>query len=385
MGTGQVRTGDHKTEAERLVRQPKTGVAAPKMDNNTVREGAQRSEDSKATASLQPNGSINIEMKGKVYFDFDKSRLQSGGGTVAQHVAEEAEKFRTSGKFSSVTITIQAGADKVQGRAPNYNMHLSERRGNTIKDHIKPSFNGSIKVVPLGDREATVPASATHAQREVDRKGVLVITTNPPMTKEQQAQFLGQLAGTGMIVHGADNAAAVGAGSMNGLWARAGDSSGAVEVGQTNRAAVSGEGLYAQGLAGAPQVAMHAQSPRNATVMIDNDHVTARDPLLKQITYQGRGETPTPEANDLRFLQGSKLTFNEQTGGISTLSYTNVNSSNIAKHRTPGTYLEQVTERYEDGNAPRVVLIERNNSDGKAVKALVYYTTWAQRKAEQGN
>jgi outer membrane protein OmpA-like peptidoglycan-associated protein len=71
-----------------------------------------------------------------------------------------------------------------------YNLTLSEKRANAVRDYLLTKGVASARMFPMGmgEQYATVPETASDADRQTDRKVEFAITANEKMIQEAQQQ-----------------------------------------------------------------------------------------------------------------------------------------------------------------------------------------------------
>ncbi|MCP1250685.1 MULTISPECIES: OmpA family protein [Elizabethkingia] len=108
-------------------------------------------------------GRVTNELK-DILFDFNKATIQSGS-------LSKVDAAATIIKDSKVENFLVTGYTDAKGN-PNYNLKLSrERAASVVKALEARGVNGAnLKSVGVGAKEATVPATASDAERQKDRK-----------------------------------------------------------------------------------------------------------------------------------------------------------------------------------------------------------------------
>lgn len=116
------------------------------------------------------NVTMNRSLSGDTNFGFDKADLTAAG---------EAELTKLIASVRGVnvrSITITGHTDAVGSES--YNQALSERRAATVADYmVANGVNGAlISASGAGESQATLPTSASNAERAVDRRVDVVIS-----------------------------------------------------------------------------------------------------------------------------------------------------------------------------------------------------------------
>ena len=111
-----------------------------------------------------------IELPADILFDFDKAELQVNADTLLKGIARDLKDHKVR------KLRIEGYSD-AKGEAA-YDKQLSERRAKAVEQWLKgPGGLGDVDItsVGLGKEKATVPASASDAERAKDRKVAIVV------------------------------------------------------------------------------------------------------------------------------------------------------------------------------------------------------------------
>lgn len=111
-----------------------------------------------------------IELPASILFAFNKADLQENADTLLQHIASDLKDHKVR------KLRIEGHSDAVGDDA--YNKDLSERRAKAVEQWLKTQgglADVAITAVGLGKADATVPASASDAERAKDRRVTIVV------------------------------------------------------------------------------------------------------------------------------------------------------------------------------------------------------------------
>jgi len=116
------------------------------------------------------NVTMNRSLSGDTNFGFDKANLTAAGE------AELAKLIASMRGVSVRSIQVTGHTDAVGSES--YNQALSERRAATVADYmVANGVNGAlISASGMGESQATLPASASNAERAVDRRVDVVVS-----------------------------------------------------------------------------------------------------------------------------------------------------------------------------------------------------------------
>ncbi|MEQ9423101.1 MAG: OmpA family protein [Cyclobacteriaceae bacterium] len=107
-----------------------------------------------------------------VYFDFDKSNV---GNNYGRQLAELIQYFENGG---IQMLQLDGHTDSIG--TDEYNMMLSERRANAVKDYLieKGVSASQLKVVPKGESEPAVPNTSNENRAKNRRVQLKIVDTN---------------------------------------------------------------------------------------------------------------------------------------------------------------------------------------------------------------